>query len=87
MIKTNGTHKGTDYRLEELAGGRTKVIRRSPFSGKLHEQEFSEPIHKFMSYYAGEALIQDAFPSIDADGREFIMTGITAKEWNGTFGE
>ena len=27
------------------------------------------------------ALIQDAFPDLDADQREFLMTGITPAEW------
>jgi hypothetical protein len=31
-------------------------------------------------------LIQDAFPMLDADQREFIKTGITPKEWEDTFG-
>ena len=32
-------------------------------------------------------LIQDAFPSHDADDRELIMTGITTEEWDQMFGE
>lgn len=31
-------------------------------------------------------LIQDAFPNLNADQREFLMTGITPAEWNETFG-
>ena len=31
-------------------------------------------------------LIQDAFPTLDADTREFIMTGITRTEWADMFG-
>jgi hypothetical protein len=30
----------------------------------------------------GGDLIQDAFPQLNADQREFIMTGITAVEWD-----
>ncbi len=33
------------------------------------------------------ALIQDAFPTLSADDREFIMTGITPEEWAEIFGE
>ncbi|WP_396189902.1 hypothetical protein [Flavobacterium sp.] len=29
--------------------------------------------------------MQDAFPHLSADDREFIMTGITAEEWNELF--
>jgi hypothetical protein len=32
-------------------------------------------------------LIQRAMPNLTADEREFIMTGITGKEWDDTFRE
>jgi len=32
-------------------------------------------------------LIQDAFPRLDADQREFLMTGITPDEWDRIFGD
>lgn len=31
--------------------------------------------------------IQDAFPNLTADEREFIMTGITSEEWDSIFPE
>jgi hypothetical protein len=37
--------------------------------------------------YVNGALIQDAFPNLDADQREFFKTGITAEEWDAMFGE
>jgi len=30
--------------------------------------------------------IQDAFPMLDADQREFVKTGVTAREWDDVFG-
>jgi hypothetical protein len=33
------------------------------------------------------ALIQNAMPNLNADEREFIMTGITPNEWDAMFGE
>tara|TARA_R110000764_G_scaffold208524_1_gene294185 strand:+ start:658 stop:825 length:168 start_codon:yes stop_codon:yes gene_type:complete len=33
------------------------------------------------------ALIQDVMPSLSADEREFLMTGITPDEWAAEFGE
>ena len=32
-------------------------------------------------------LVQNAFPHLTPDQREFIMTGITADEWDFAFGE
>lgn len=31
--------------------------------------------------------IQDAFPMLNADQREFLMTGLTPEEWDAIFGE
>ena len=38
-----------------------------------------------MQAYANGALVQHAFPNLSADEREFIMTGITAQEWDQAF--
>tara|TARA_R110002072_G_scaffold31462_2_gene96886 strand:+ start:937 stop:1107 length:171 start_codon:yes stop_codon:yes gene_type:complete len=35
----------------------------------------------------GDILIQDAFPNLDKEQREFLLSGITPQEWNDTFGE
>lgn len=37
--------------------------------------------------WQGGMLIQDAMPNLTDDQREFMMSGITAKEWEETFGE
>jgi hypothetical protein len=37
--------------------------------------------------YVNGALLQDAFPNLSADEREFFKTGITAEEWDAMFGE
>jgi len=37
--------------------------------------------------YEGGASLHDAFPGLDADQREFILTGITADEWNNLYKE
>ena len=31
--------------------------------------------------------IQDFFPELTADEREFILTGVTAEEWDKVFGD
>ena len=47
----------------------------------LTEEEFTAALIKWQ----GGALITDAFPTLSADDREFIMTGITPEEWNAAF--
>ena len=36
-------------------------------------------------YEAGRTYIQDCFPNLTADEREFIKTGLTAEEWDDLF--
>ena len=33
------------------------------------------------------SMVQDAFPQVSNDLREFLLTGITPTEWTATFGE
>lgn len=83
MNKWNGSHKGTQVLLEELPDGGTKVIRRSPFTSKLTEKDYDISFDRFIVYYGGSSglLIQQAFPELSADDREFIMTGLTPADW------
>lgn len=47
----------------------------------ISPMEYMEGIDKWCS---GE-LIQNAFPTLSADDREFIKTGITPEEWDDLF--
>jgi hypothetical protein len=42
----------------------------------------SGQLHRWMD----GALIQDAMPNLNAEQREFLITGITPSEWNEAFG-
>jgi hypothetical protein len=48
----------------------------------ISQDEFNAALAR---YEAG-ALLQNAFPMLDADEREFIKTGITPQEWDALFG-
>ena len=61
------------------------ITRQSPFSGKVNTLDIDITQAQIALYQAGE-LIQNAFPNISADEREFIKTGITKEEWEETFG-
>lgn len=63
-----------------------KVIRRSPFSHKVHEMDL--PIsERQLKKWQGGAMVQDAFPNLSDEEREFILTGVTPEEWEEAFGE
>jgi hypothetical protein len=56
------------------------ISRKSPFSGKTNTMDIDVTQEQIIDWEAGE-LIQYGMPNLTADEREFIMTGITADEW------
>jgi len=66
------------------------LARTSPITGNLNEVEIPMSIEAYalgMQAWKRGALIQDAFPTLKADIREFIMSGITPKEWDEMFAD
>ena len=62
------------------------ITRTSTLTGKEHFLDVEitqEQLDKFLSGTA----VQSAFPHLSASDREFLLTGITAEEWESTFGE
>ena len=66
------------------------INRKSPFTGKLYTMVLPMEIEEYEAAYeqwqAG-TLIQNAFPMLDADQREFVKTGIPPVEWAEFIGE
>lgn len=65
------------------------ITRTSPISGIVNQMTLNISESEFNTAYAlwqGGVYIQDAFPTLDADEREFIKTGITPVEWDNLFG-
>ena len=63
--------------------------RVSNISGLTHMREIDMDAQLFaVAHEAWETgtLIQNAFPNLDADDREFIRSGITPSEWSATYG-
>jgi len=63
-----------------------QLIKTSMFTGRTHRMYFpqytQDEFEKRLAYYLNNAvLIQDAFPELTNDEREFIMTGVTPQEW------
>ena len=63
----------------------TQVVRTSPFSGKENSMNmWIDPAD--IERYNNGAMIQQAFPYLSVDEREFFKTGITPEEWEESFG-
>ncbi len=55
-------------------------------TGSLRTREFPITRDQWDAWLNG-AYIQDAFPHLSPDDREFLLTGMTSEEWDATFGE
>ena len=66
-----------------------KVIRKNMFTGKKNSMVLDTTTEKLELYFDSDPLdrpyVQDIFPNLNADEREFLMTGTTPKEWNERF--
>lgn len=69
--------------------GTTLAFAKSPLSGKVNTMELplsEEQFNAAFDAWNRGTLIQSAFPTLTADQREFIKTGISGAEWEAIFG-
>ncbi len=57
------------------------IERKSPISGQWNERDIDVTMEQLAKWQNGE-LIQNAMPHLNADDREYVMTGITPAEWH-----
>jgi hypothetical protein len=62
-----------------------QITRTSMVSGVTRTIELDVTQDQLDKYEAG-ALLQNAFPNLSPDKREFLKTGITDEEWQALFG-
>lgn len=62
------------------------ITRKDPFSGKTNTMDLDITEDQLEAWKAGQ-LIQNAFPKLDADQREFLMTGIMPDTWDELYDE
>tara|TARA_B110001454_G_C12553087_1_gene364438 strand:- start:226 stop:441 length:216 start_codon:yes stop_codon:yes gene_type:complete len=63
--------------------------RKSPRTGKVNSMDLITTKKALDEYYGGTSAryVQDIFPNLTSDEREFIMTGYTPEDWDELFGE
>lgn len=68
-----------------------KIQMRSVATGRLNEMEINTTPEKVKEWchipFSERPYIQDFFPELNADEREFILSGSTPEEWKELFGE
>lgn len=64
--------------------------RKCPFTGVVNTMELPLTHGEYdraLNLWEDGALIQNAFPMLNADQREFVKTGITPAVWDSMFSE
>lgn len=59
------------------------ITKISPFTGKPNTMNLNIDPEKYAAWARGEGPhIQDAFPHLTPDEREFLISGTTPEEWD-----
>lgn len=61
------------------------ITKKSLLTGKVHTMDLPCTQEQIDSWRNGE-LIQNAMPQLDAQQREFLISGSTPEEWDEVFG-
>jgi hypothetical protein len=61
------------------------ITNKSKISGKIRSMDLDVTQEQLNRFNSGRFTLQDCFPNLSPDEREFIKTGITADEWEETF--
>lgn len=62
------------------------VTRECLFTGKDNTMKLDTTVEQLNDYYYGNGYIQDVFPELNADEREFLMTGVHPDTWDDMYG-
>ena len=79
--------KENDMRIEHIAENKVLVQKKSMISGKVNSMVLPTTQGKIEYWIESGKLIQDVMPDLSADHREFLMSGITPREWNDMCGD
>lgn len=75
--------------IEPIDLTQCKVTKQSQATGLMHTMVLPVGSERVIAWHLGVdmRLAQQAFPDLSSDQREFLMTGITAEEWDELFKE
>lgn len=61
------------------------VTKISMFSGSENTMDLPITEEQLTRWKSEKLLVQDVFPNLTPDQREFLMTGVTPQEWDQMF--
>jgi hypothetical protein len=79
-----GLLPAADFEFETVTDG-TRITRTSISSGKRNAMVLPVTREQVERWSSERSLVQNAFPNLNAEQREFLLSGMTPEEWNDTF--
>jgi hypothetical protein len=61
------------------------IERTSPLTGKVNQMDLPVTQERIDRWAASDELIQNVFPQLNAEQREFLMSGYTQEDWDTIF--
>lgn len=61
--------------------------KRSSLTGQMNTMELPITLQQVQDWQNSGQHVQDAFPRLSVDQREFLLTGSTPEEWDRVFGK
>ena len=62
------------------------VVKKSILSGKENTMDLDISKEQWERYLEGKEHVQNIFPNLNVDEREFLISGITPEEWSKSIG-
>ena len=63
------------------------ITRQSPITGEVNQRDLPVTAEQMARFVRRDENIQNIFPDLSADDREFILTGMTKEDWDSLFNE
>jgi hypothetical protein len=57
------------------------ITRRSDLTGQVHTMDLPVTSEQLARFERGDGYVQTIFTDLDAEQREFLLTGVTPDEW------
>ena len=62
------------------------VTVQNMFNGELNQMDLPVTVEQLETHQRG-GLVQNIFPNLTTEQREFLITGLTPEKWDAIFGE
>lgn len=78
---------GSHFAKVPVTGSPITLFKTSALSGKINSMILPITYDRLLAWERSRELIQNAFPDLTDEQREFILTGSTPEEWDRAFPE